>query len=100
MDETKLIKATALALKKAGFLESVKSKDKVLTVRLAFHKKEPKLIDLKLVSKPGLRIYMKVDELQKKKGSSIYILSTPKGILSTKEALKEGVGGEVIVELW
>jgi len=99
--ETKLIKAVAEVLKKEGYLESVTSKeDGKLTVSLAYHKKEPVLINLKLVSKPGLRVYMAVDELSKIRGISKFVLSTPIGVMSTKEALKSGVGGEVLVEVW
>ena len=57
-------------------------------------------MDLKLVSKPGLRIYMGADELAAKRGPSYYILSTSKGIKTSREAIKERIGGEVIVEIW
>jgi small subunit ribosomal protein S8 len=98
--ETKLIKAVAQALKKEGYLDEVESKKGVLRVRLSYKRKKPVLINLRLVSKPGHRIYMNVDELAQKKGGSTYIITTPKGILSLREALKKGVGGEVIVEVW
>lgn len=100
VSETKLIKAVAEVLKKEGYLDAVTSKDGKLTVSLAYHKKEPVLINLKLVSKPGLRVYMTVDELSKIRGASKLVLSTPKGVMSTKEALKSGVGGEILVEVW
>lgn len=58
------------------------------------------MINLKLVSKPGLRIYMTADELEKKKGPSIYLISTPLGIISARQAIKSRVGGEVIAEIW
>ena len=92
---SKKILAVAMALKKLGFLDEVK-KDKVI---LAYKNKKPVLIDLKLVSKPGLRIYMGVSEIEKKKGPSIYLVSTPKGVLSSKEAIKQRLGGEVIAKL-
>ena len=63
-------------------------------------KKELKvLLDLKLVSTPGLRIYMGVEELEKIRKPSILILSTSKGVMSSREALKVRLGGEVIVEV-
>ena len=43
---------------------------------------------------------MKVAEMEAKRGPSVYILSTPKGIVSSKEAIKSRVGGEVLAEIW
>lgn len=92
---SKKVAAVAAALKKLGFLDKVK-KDKVV---LAYRHKKPVLLDLKLVSKPGLRVYMSVSDIEKIKGPSVYLVSTPKGILSSKEAIKQRVGGEIIVKL-
>lgn len=97
---TKVVKAVAISLKKQGILDSVEEKNGKITVGLAYKRKEPVLIDLKLISKPGLRVYMGVEELEKIKGPSIFLVSTPKGILSTKEVIKKRLGGEVIVEIW
>lgn len=99
MQKTKLIKSVADALKREGYLYEVTENDSELTVRLAYRRKEPVLLDLKLISKPGLRIYMGVDELEKIKSPSIFILSTPQGIMSSKDAIKKRVGGEVLVEI-
>lgn len=99
VQNTKLIFAVANALKKEGFLHQVKLEKDNLIVRLSYKQKEPVLMDLKLVSKPGLRIYMGVDDLAKLKGPSTHLLSTPIGIVTTKEALKKRVGGEVIAEI-
>lgn len=100
VSETKLIKAVADVLKKEGYLEKVTEKQGKLNIRLAYRRKKPVLFKLKLVSKPGLRVYMTVKELEKIKGPSIFILSTPKGVISSQEAKKERLGGEVIVEIW
>jgi len=99
-NKSKLNKAVAEALKKEGFLDEVKEEKDGLTVKLSFRKKEPVLLDVKLVSKPGLRIYMNVEELVAKKGPSVVILSTPLGVLSAKDAIKKKVGGEVIAEIF
>jgi len=90
----------AEALKKMGFVDSIKNEKGVLTVALTFKNKRPRLMNLKLVSKPGLRIYMSVDELEKKKGPSIFLVSTPNGVTSSLKAIKDRVGGEVIAEIW
>ena len=99
-ETSKMKKAIAEVLKKAGFVAEVKEADRKLTVRLAYAHREPVLLDLKLVSKPGLRIYTAVDKIASHKGGSILIISTPKGIVSSKDALKEAVGGELIAEIW
>jgi small subunit ribosomal protein S8 len=95
----KLIVSVAKALEKASFLENVKEKDKTVSLNLRYAYKEPVLTNIKLISKPGLRIYKNVSELEKKKGASILIISTPKGILTHREAIKERIGGEVIAEV-
>lgn len=96
--KTNYIKAVAEALEREGFLSEVKEEDNELIVKLAYARKEPILMNLELVSKPGLRIYETVEELESKKGPEVYILSTSKGILSSKEAIKKNIGGEVILK--
>lgn len=97
--KTKLIKDLAKAMKRENFLEEVKEKDGEIRVRIAYRKKRPLLLGIKLVSKPGLRIYMGVDEIADFKGPSVFFVSTSKGVLSSKEAIKKRVGGEVIAEV-
>ena len=99
MRGTKQVLAVAEALKRAGYIEKVTLKGARATIALAFRHKRPVLTNLKLVSKPGLRIYMDTWILGKRRKPSILLISTPKGILTSKEALKQGVGGEVIVEV-
>jgi small subunit ribosomal protein S8 len=100
--ETRLTKKTlaiAESLKKLGFLDEVKKEKGTLKVSLTFKNKRPLIMGLKLVSKPGLRVYIDTFDLAKKKSPSIFLISTPKGIISSKEALKLRVGGEVIAEI-
>jgi small subunit ribosomal protein S8 len=98
---TKLIQSVAESLKKHGYISEVKTSEGLISVKLAKANKKPILMDLKLISRPGLRIYKNVSDIKKrKKGSSVLFLSTPKGILTDKEALKENVGGEILVEVW
>lgn len=96
----KQIVAIAEAMKKLGFLDTVKKEKNVLTVTLAFKSKKPVIMNLRLISKPGLRIYMGADEIDKKKGPSTYLLTSPKGVISSKDAVKGRIGGEVIAEIW
>ena len=92
--------AIAKALEAADFIEDVKSKDGGLSLSLKFSHKSPVLMDLRLVSKPGRRVYYKLSDIEAKRGPSIFLVSTPKGILTTKEAKKVGMGGEIIAEIW
>jgi small subunit ribosomal protein S8 len=96
----KQIVAIADALKKLGFLDTIKKEKEVLTVTLAFKNKKPVIMNLRLISKPGLRVYMGADEIDKKKGPSTYLLTSPKGVISSKDAVKARIGGEVIAEIW
>ena len=96
---TKIL-ALANTLKKMRILDTVAVKDGLITVTLAFQDKKPVLMDLRLVSKPGLRIYMTIADIEEKRGPSTYVISTPKGVLSSKDAKKARVGGEVIAEIW
>jgi small subunit ribosomal protein S8 len=97
---SKQIVALAEALKKTGFLDGIKNEKGMLTLSLTFKDKKPRLMDVKLISKPGLRIYLGIDEIEKKRSPSILLISTPKGVISSLEAIKERVGGEVIAEIW
>ena len=63
--------------------------------------KTPVITGLRRVSKPGLRIYTSCEEMPKvMKGLGIAILSTPKGVMTDKEARKQNVGGEVLAFIW
>nr|WP_044199241.1 30S ribosomal protein S8 [Oscillochloris trichoides] len=63
--------------------------------------RRPAITGLRRVSKPGLRIYTKRDEIpQVRGGLGLSILSTPKGILAGHEAWREHVGGEVLCYVW
>lgn len=99
---SKLIGSVAQALVKARFLDSAKEEAGELTCHLAYHKKSPVLVDLKLVSKPGLRKYVNAAQLagRKRKKASMLLVSTPLGVMGSDEAQKKRVGGEVIAEVW
>jgi small subunit ribosomal protein S8 len=98
--KTKMVTALAQVLKKEGFLDEVKVSKNELNVKLAYQKKEPVLLNIKLISKPGLRVYMNANELSKIRKPSVILVSTPKGILSAKAAAKARLGGELIAEVW
>lgn len=63
--------------------------------------KKPIINKIIRVSKPGRRVYVKKDEIPRVlNGIGISILSTPKGILTNKQAVEAGVGGELICNMW
>lgn len=95
----KFVFSVAKCLAKEGYLHEVQTAQGILNASLVYKRKEPLISNVKLISKPGLRVYMKTEDLQKKKGPSIFILSTPKGVVSSKEAIKKKLGGEVIAEI-
>lgn len=99
MPSTKLIEGVAKTLKDENFLNEVTVKDGKITVKLSIYMKKPVLSNVTVISRPGLRIYMNVDELESIKSPDVYILSTPKGVMSGKKAIKQRLGGEVIAKV-
>ena len=85
------------------FLKSISLqifKLKQLTLKYT-NKKERVITGLKRISKPGLRVYAKNDEIpQVLNGLGIAIISTSKGIMTDKQARKENIGGEVLAYIW
>ncbi len=96
---TKLISSVAHALKKQGYLREVTEKDGQLIAFLSYRKKQPLIMEVRLISKPGLRVYKGASELEKIKKPTTLIISTSKGVMSSQEAIKKRLGGEVIVEM-
>lgn len=100
-----LNKKVAEVLIKEGFLEkiSIESVDgkKMIKGVIKYESRKPVLTDLKIVSKPSLRIYEAKKNIDKfKKGNHLVIISTSKGIMTGDKAKKEGLGGEVLFEIW
>lgn len=94
-------------LKEEGFItdyEVVKGNtpQRVIKIQLKYTgKKEPVLTGLKRVSKPGLRVYVSKGEIPRiYEGLGITILSTPLGVMTGKQAWRQGVGGEILCYIW
>jgi small subunit ribosomal protein S8 len=98
-NKTKMVKSVAEVLKRLGFISEIKETDGYLEISLAYKNKSPILTDIKLVSKPGLRVYWDFKKIKDFRSRYVLIISTPKGIMSSKEALKEGLGGEVVAQV-
>lgn len=103
---SKIKRQIAEILKAEGYVKDVEyvedNKQGVIRVFLKYGKNGEKVItNLKRVSKPGLRVYKKREDLPKVlNGLGIAILSTSEGLLTDKEARQKNVGGEVIAYVW
>ena len=93
-------------LKKENFISNYKiikdSKQGILRIYLKYGKeKSPAILGIRRVSKPGLRIYKRAEDLPKVYGGlGIAIISTSKGLMIDKEARENRIGGEVICYVW
>ena len=103
---SKLKLELARILKEEGFIKDYKVLEEtaqgtiLLTLKYG-EKKERVITGLKRISKPGLRVYAKADEVPKVlNGLGIAIISTSKGIMTDKEARNQGLGGEVLAYIW
>lgn len=98
---SRLREDVARVLKKEGYLADYKKEGYKLLITLAYSHRRPLISGIKNVSKPGLRIYRRVGKLPKPLGGNgISIVSTPKGVISNREAKKLRVGGEVLGIVW
>ena len=99
-------KAIAQILVDEGYIKSFEEvedgKQGILKVTLKYDENGKRVIaGLKRISKPGLRIYVNKEEVpQVINGLGIALISTSKGIMTDKEARKQGVGGEVLAYIW
>lgn len=98
--------ALAGVLKKEGYIKGFEIKEeasrKSVRIHLAYaDTREPVIMGLQRVSKPGLRVYAAKKEIPRVYGGlGIAILSTPEGVMTGKEARSRGVGGEVLCHVW
>ena len=101
MPTSKMKVEIASILKDEGYISNYTVDDKTLTLSLKYDNKERVISGLKCISKPGLRVYAKAEEVPYVlNGLGIAILSTSKGIMTDKAARKENVGGEVLAYIW
>ena len=106
MPASKIKNEIARILKEEGFISDYKIKknnvqDKLLLNLKYGAKKERVISGLKRISKPGLRVYAKAEDVPYVlNGLGIAIISTSKGLMTDKEARKETLGGEVLAYIW
>lgn len=97
--------AIAKILKDEGYIKDYEvlrdSPQGEIIVTLRYVDKRPVLNQIKRVSKPGLRVYTGHEEIPRVRGGlGTAILSTPRGVMTGREAYRQGVGGEVLCYVW
>ena len=103
---SKMKKNIAEILVKEGFIKSYEiieaENQDIIRVQMKYGANKAKVITgIKKISKPGLKVYAKADEVPRVLGGlGIAIISTSSGLITDKEARKLGVGGEVICYVW
>jgi len=106
MPSSKKLVEIARILKEEGYIEDYKvtegtPQDSLEVVLKYGPKKQRTITGIRRISKPGLRVYAKKDELPRVLGGlGIAVISTSSGVMTDKDARKAGVGGEVIAYVW
>ena len=99
-------KALAELMKQEGYIKDYEyiedNKQGVLRIYLKYGpNKERVITGLKRISRPGLRVYAKKDQIPKVLGGlGVAVISTSKGIMPDRQARREGLGGEVVCYIW
>lgn len=98
---SKLILKLMQLLKKEGYIGDVSQKKGEIIVTLKYTLRKPAMTDVQRISKPSLRVYKGAKDLPRVlNGLGIAVVSTPKGLMTEREARKEKVGGEVLALVW
>ncbi|BAZ45038.1 ribosomal protein S8 [Chondrocystis sp. NIES-4102] len=104
---TRMTKAIALVLQSEGFIEGFEEtgeelkKFLVISLKYKGRNRQPIISTLKRVSKPGLRVYSRKQDIPRVLGGiGIAIVSTSRGVMTDREARRQGVGGEILCYVW
>ncbi len=104
---TKMTRSIARVLREEGFIGEVEEtgagvkRDLVIELKYKGKNRTPIITKLKRVSRPGLRVYKNRKELPRVLGGiGIAIISTSSGIMTDREARRQGIGGEVLCYVW
>jgi small subunit ribosomal protein S8 len=99
-------KAIAQILVDEGYIKNFEviadGEKKTIRIQLKYGaNKQRVIVGIKRISRPGLRVYARKDEMPKVLGGlGIAIVSTSRGVMTDREARKQGVGGEVLAYVW
>ena len=103
---SKMKKSIASILKDEGYIDDYEfvedGKQGIIKIAMKYAANKTRVIsELRRISKPGLKVYVKADDVPRVLGGlGIAIISTSKGVISDKEARNKGVGGEVVCYVW
>lgn len=106
MPYSNINKDIAKVLVKEGLISDVKEvaedKFRTLHVSLRYVRRKPVVTDVKIISKPSLRVYVDAKGLAKetRKDAMTAVISTSSGVMTGKEAIQKGVGGELLFKIW
>jgi small subunit ribosomal protein S8 len=104
---TRMTRSIARVLKDEGFIEDYEEagegieKHLVVSLKYKGRNRQPIITALERISKPGLRVYSNRKDMPRVLGGiGIAIVSTSKGIMTDREARKQGIGGEILCYVW
>ena len=105
MPASKIIKSILEILQKEEYIDTFKSiedkKQGRLKVYLKYILGKPAIINIKRISRPGLRVYVNKEEIPRVlRGKGLAIISTSSGLVTDNQARQQGVGGEVLMYIW
>lgn len=105
MPHSRILGALAEIMKREGYIENFRvikdEKQGTLRIYLRYIARKSVIIDLKRVSRPGLRIYARSERIPRVlRGKGIAILSTSKGLMTDTEARAAKTGGEILCYIW
>ncbi|MDP2632217.1 MAG: 30S ribosomal protein S8 [Candidatus Curtissbacteria bacterium] len=91
----------AKVLEAEKLIGKINVENKKITIDLIYENNKPKISQIQKVSKLGLRVYVKSKKIPNLKGGrGTYVLSTPQGVMTGKDAKSKQLGGEVICKVW
>jgi small subunit ribosomal protein S8 len=101
LPNVKIVYSLLLLLQEQGYVGEIKKENNSLLVDLRYLKSDPVIKQILVVSKPSKRVYSSVDSIKSfYNGLGITVLSTPKGLLTDAQARENGVGGEVLCQVF
>lgn len=105
MPYSKIAKAIAKLLVKEGYLADVREGEvegkKKIMVGIRYVRRKPVVSNVEIISKPSLRMHLNHSQLQveQRRKAMVLVVSTSQGLMTSREALKKGVGGELLFKI-
>lgn len=88
-------------LKKHNYIEDFEVEERKIQIKLGYQQNQPVIKEIERISHVGGRIYVKSNNIKARmRKVGAYLLTTPGGIMESREARKKGIGGEIILRVW